>query len=244
MKKKMEEPLKNKWSTPVFVVAFVLLFLVVAALAFFFYSQYSKTKELLNQKDAAVKEAKSLVEEVAKLAVLPSKEQPTIATVQDKTKLKNQTFFAQAENGDKVLIYTAAKKAILYRPSVKRIVEFGPINIVASNQENNSSVQASSSAAVSPPPATQSVKVAVYNGTKVPGLAAATEATLKEKIPSVQVVEKSNTKNDYSKTLVIDLTGLNKLSATQIAGALNGEVASFPQGEVKPATDILVIVGQ
>ena len=83
-----------------------MLFLVVAALAFFFYAQYNKTKALLNQKDAAVKEAKSLIEEVSKLAILPSKEQPTIATVQDKTKLQNQTFFSQAENGDKVLIYT------------------------------------------------------------------------------------------------------------------------------------------
>lgn len=72
-------------------------------------------------------ENKQLVDKVGKLLVLPSDEEPTIATVSDLTKLKNQAFFAKAQFGDKVLIYNRAKKAILYRPSNNQIIELAPL---------------------------------------------------------------------------------------------------------------------
>ncbi len=78
-------------------------------------------------------ERKRLVEEVGKIIELPQ-ETPTIATVSDVEKLRNQTFFSKAQNGDKVLIFTDSKKAILYRPSEKRIIEVGIVNI--RQQEN------------------------------------------------------------------------------------------------------------
>lgn len=72
-------------------------------------------------------ETKDLVQSVGKLMALPTDETPSVATVTDKEKLKDQPFFANAENGDKVLIYTKAKKAILYRPSTNKVVEVMPI---------------------------------------------------------------------------------------------------------------------
>lgn len=54
---------------------------------------------------------------------LPAGEQPTLATVADQEKLKGQDFFSHAQNGDKLLIYPKAKKAILYRPSTGKIIE-------------------------------------------------------------------------------------------------------------------------
>ena len=59
--------------------------------------------------------------------VLPD-EEPALATVEDKTKL-NSEFLRSAEDGDKLLIYQGAKKVILYRPSIDRIIEVGPISI-------------------------------------------------------------------------------------------------------------------
>ena len=56
-----------------------------------------------------------------------------MATVSDLEKLKDQPFFAKAKIGDKVLIYTDAKKAILYDPVNDKIVEVAPINIGNSN---------------------------------------------------------------------------------------------------------------
>lgn len=64
---------------------------------------------------------------VARHYVLPD-EEPALATVEDKTKL-NSEFLRSAENGDKLLIYQGAKKVILYRPSIDRIIEVGPISI-------------------------------------------------------------------------------------------------------------------
>jgi len=60
---------------------------------------------------------------------LPKDEEPTIATVLDKEKLKDQLFFAKAENGDKVIIYSKNQKAILYRPSINKIIDVAPISI-------------------------------------------------------------------------------------------------------------------
>ena len=68
-----------------------------------------------------------VVSEVSRHYVLPTGEQPTLATVSDVEKVRSQSFFAHANNGDEVLIYAKAKKAILYRPSIDRILEIAPL---------------------------------------------------------------------------------------------------------------------
>lgn len=70
---------------------------------------------------------KSLVKEVGKFVDLPN-ETPRIVTVFDADKLRSQPFFAKAENNDQVLIYEKAKKAILYRPSTKKLIEVAIYN--------------------------------------------------------------------------------------------------------------------
>jgi uncharacterized protein HemX len=68
-------------------------------------------------------ESKQLNTEVSQLVVLPTDEIPSIATVADATKLKQQSSgFENAQNGDKLLIYAKAKQIIVYRPSVKKVV--------------------------------------------------------------------------------------------------------------------------
>lgn len=94
----------------------------------------SENSKLKNPQEQARIQTESLVKEVGALTVLPSDETPTVATVADAGKLKNQAFFKDAQNGDKVLIYTKAKKAILYRPTTKKIVEIAPVNIGASEK--------------------------------------------------------------------------------------------------------------
>ena len=73
-------------------------------------------------------EANALVAKVSKLMVLPADETPTIATVTDIEAVKDQPFFANAQNDDKVLIYQKAGKAILYRESENKIIEVGAVN--------------------------------------------------------------------------------------------------------------------
>jgi hypothetical protein len=60
--------------------------------------------------------------------LLPTNEEPAVATVTDKTKLTTP-FLKSAENGDKVIIYEKNKIAFIYRPSRDRIVAVGPVMI-------------------------------------------------------------------------------------------------------------------
>ena len=113
------------------VVWGILAVLVVVALgaAVYFYVQLNQLRE--DPQKVAQEEAKTLVTKVGKLIVLPEGEEPTVATVTDPNLLKDQPFFANAKAGDKVLIYTNARKAILYNPEENKIVEVAPVNIGA-----------------------------------------------------------------------------------------------------------------
>ena len=109
------------------VLILLLVAVVSTALAAYFYQQANALKQ--NPQSQAQKEAQELVSRVSQLIVLPEGEVPTIATVQDPEVLKEQPFFARAKKGDKVLIYTNARKAILYDPDNNKIVEVAPVNI-------------------------------------------------------------------------------------------------------------------
>lgn len=91
------------------------------------YNEYLRLKQ--DPSKVAQEEVNKLVAQVSKLIILPEGEVPTVATVADPARLKDQAFFAKAKTGDKVLVYTNAKKAILYNPESNKIVEVAPINI-------------------------------------------------------------------------------------------------------------------
>lgn len=193
------------------------------------YAQYQKAQTEIkkikaNPQSVVQEETKALVDKVGLLMTLPDKETPTIATVSDVSKLKDQPFFAKAQNGDKVLIYTQAKKAILYRESTNKIIDVAPVNIGQA----------------------QTIKVALYNGSKTTGLTSSIEQQLKQQVNNIEIVAKENAaKDNYSKTIVIDLTGARKDAATQLAQLLGGEVGSLPTGESKPeGAEILVILAK
>lgn len=111
----------------------VLLLALVLVGGVLGYQKYSELKrenqKLSNPQEAARVETDKLKASVAQLIEIPANEQPTVATVVDASKLKNQAFFRSAENGDKVLLFPQAKKAVLYRPSTNKIIEVAPINI-------------------------------------------------------------------------------------------------------------------
>jgi hypothetical protein len=125
----------------IFILTFVVLLSIGGYRA---YSKYDDLKrenqKLSNPEQAARQESERIKSEVARLIDVPQEEDPTIATVVDASKLTGQAFFKNAQNGDKVLMYAQAKKAILYRPSITKIIEVAPINI-GDNQNTNKDAQ-------------------------------------------------------------------------------------------------------
>lgn len=65
--------------------------------------------------------------EVGKTVELPKDEEPIWMTVTDPKKRSDQPFFTEAEVGDKVIIFSKSRKAVLYRPSEKRVIQIGPL---------------------------------------------------------------------------------------------------------------------
>jgi len=119
------KPQKNTIVTLISVIIFVILIGLIAV----FYLKNKTLQSQLNQTSAEVEknEVQNIIAEVSSLMILPQNERPTVATISDVDQLKGQSFFANAKNGDKVLIYRESKKAILYDPNVKKIVEVAPL---------------------------------------------------------------------------------------------------------------------
>lgn len=223
-------PMPRKFT---FIVYFILITGVIGAstAAYYFYNQYKQASNSQLQND---KELAALKASVSKLLVLPD-EEPVIATVTDKTKLEQQAFFKFAENGDKVLIFQKASKAVLYRPSVNKIVDITALNAVTSTSEDQSTAD---SDLVSP------VTVAIYNGTTTSGMAVKLEQKLLNTVSDSSVVIKSNAaRTDYLSTVVVDVTKKNTSKAIEIAESIGAKVGEIPAGEQLPQADILIIAG-
>lgn len=232
--------------------------------AAYFYHEY----RTVSSGGAGQNELETVTERLSKIADLPTGETPTLATVTDKTKLSEQSFFARAENGDKVLLYQAARQAFLYRPSTGKLVNVAPINVkdevaVASGTSDAALSTASESVAgiqteASPTTDTESeageksailaekAKVALYNGTEKVGITNDFEKDFLDSNSDVEVVAKEPAaKKDYQLTIVIDVSGKQSALARSIAEDAGTSVEPVPEGESVPdGTDILVIVGK
>ncbi|MBM3206512.1 MAG: hypothetical protein FJZ43_02735 [Candidatus Staskawiczbacteria bacterium] len=122
-----EEASKSKKFLFVF---FILAIIILCVGLFLIFKSYNFSK---NTQSSSQDKAQNIVEKVSKLVILPENETPTIATVTDPGKLKDQPFFSGAKEGFKVLIYANSKKAVLYDPFLNKVVQIGPIIIGDTN---------------------------------------------------------------------------------------------------------------
>lgn len=173
------------------------------------------------------KEMEHIKSKVSKLAIIPTDEEPTLATVSDKTKLSDP-ILAQAENGDKVLLFYKSKRVFVYRPSTHRIVNIAPLILDPSAQEVEGS------------------RIIVRNGNGNNALAESLRSKLQEKYPSAKISTlEPAARQNYPQTIVIDMTEGKKYNlVTNLMQHLGAGRGILPTGESKPEnTDILIIVG-
>lgn len=210
-----------------------VLVVLAAIIATLFYLQAEEAKKLLKASSAgSADQTKELIKKVGELIELPGGETPTVATVTDVEKLKGQAFFAKAQKGDKVLIFEKAGKAVLYRPSTGKIIEYAPINI--ESQGNKSTIKKIDF---------KNLTVAIYTAPGKSELAVSSEKKIKDKYPEVNIVTKEEASSSaYQDNIAIDLVGGKADQAEALAGVVGGRTGAFPEGELRPDADILIIV--
>lgn len=132
-------------SRKMLIICLVLILVGLVYANYIFTNQHKSKVSLTNDKipDLIINPKKdnlsdkgeitSLLDKVNNLIELPYDEEPSIATVTNIDKLKDQPFFSRAKNGDRVIIYTQSKKAIIYRPSTNKLVEAGSVDIMVSD---------------------------------------------------------------------------------------------------------------
>ncbi len=181
-----------------------------------------------------------LLAKVGRLIVLPSGETPTIASVVDAEKLKNeQAFYRDVQNDDLVLIYPQAQKAFIYRPSTDVLVNVGPVYM------NNEATSAP--ATEEPTTPVEPISVEVRNGVNKAGLAAALRDELAtSEAYTVEKIGDAGNKN-YTEYVLVDL-GLadNQKPALATLEAKYGvkAVTELPAGEATTDAKLLIIIGQ
>lgn len=117
---------KNTLKNRVAQVLAIIIVVIVVGTGLAIHSHRSKTTDPSGQ--SLINDT---VNKVGKLILLPTGEQPTLAVVNDASKYNNVAFFKNAANGDRLLVYAQAHEAILYRPSINKIIAVAPLNATA-----------------------------------------------------------------------------------------------------------------
>ncbi len=201
------------------IAAAALFCVAVAGGAYYLIS--TKLVHPRSQKDAMLQ----AVSRVGEHIILPTDETPTYGTVADASKLKDQTFFKQAANNDELLIYQKAKLTILYRPSIDKIVNIGPLIIGSSGSAYITS------------------RFAIKNGSGKPESSDMLASRLRQLYPNATISSIQAASRSYPGTIAIDLTKKNQPLDEQVADSLGIKAGQPPLGEALPAGDILIIIG-
>lgn len=110
----------------------LIISILIIGVVFLVYGYLDTRNELnkaKNPQETAKEETKELVAKISQFLELPANESPTVATISDEDRLSTQPFFKNAQNGDKVLVYTNSEMAILYRPSTGKVVQYAPVSL-------------------------------------------------------------------------------------------------------------------
>ena len=81
----------------------------------------------INNNQMSDKQITTLVKKVSKIMMIPD-EKPVIANINQAEELmKEQDFYVGSKNGDYLIVFTGAKKAIIYREDENKIINVGPV---------------------------------------------------------------------------------------------------------------------
>lgn len=218
------------------IVILVLIILIFSGIGLYLYSDKITSLNLLGGSEEEI-EAENLISTVGEKFLLPD-EIPTIATVSDKGQLLGQEFFKNAENGDKVLIYQSSGIAILYRPSIDKIINVGPVALEQSQIDAQN--QATTSADVENLP---TAEIIILNGTTTVGLTQEAASALSD-VDAIEITDRTDAVGKpYEETLIVVLNSKMAVQGSMIQEIIGGNIESeLPEDETVKA-DIVIILG-
>ena len=213
---------------------YIIILLILIGISVFFFLQYKSVKDSNINPN---KELKEVTEQASRIYDLP-KGKATLITVESTKEFAGQEFFSDAEIGDKILIYTSAQQAIIYRPSTNKLVNVGPISI--SNKETKTSDTSSTTTPTSAvPPLSNCVSVDIIarnnNSDK-------TTARLNTDYSGKVTTKQISSDVAISKTIIVVNNETSKELASEIATTLKGQVGETPEGLPTSTADIVVYV--
>lgn len=193
----------------IIAVIFIALVLSVAVAALFY---INRTDKILTDEQ--------IITSVNKVLKIEGDGNPAILTINDKTKANQaQPFLDIAEEGDKVLLYYKAKKAVLYRPSGNQIIREGSFT----------------------PP---SAKIFIRKGTNDDDKIKNVESKL-EQVNEVELISQdSSPRQDYEGVTLVSVTDRYDDKLQELEKIFGVEAQRLPAGESFPEADILIIVGR
>ncbi len=122
---KSTKKISKKTMIKIVSACIIIALLVVMAISY----QKNNTPE---KKELA--QTNMLLKNIGKHHLVPN-EQPIIATINEADMLiKEQPFYANVQNGDKLVIFPIAQKAIIYSPKLDVIINSGPF-IISESQK-------------------------------------------------------------------------------------------------------------
>ncbi|HSX35791.1 MAG TPA: hypothetical protein VLH84_02545 [Patescibacteria group bacterium] len=173
------------------------------------------------------KELTRVKAQVGALMILPTDEEPTLASVTDKAKLTNLFLKSKAENGDKVLIYVKNHTVIIYRPGVNKIAAVGTVT---------------SDPAL---PEAKGATITVMDGADDPAKTQAVIANIQAAYPDLKVTDGGmSNRHDFPTTIVIDNTNQKDNLVDALAKITSGKRGVVPLSEGTASTDLEIIVGK
>lgn len=122
--------IKHRKLPMILLTAVIVVLLAIIGVLAWKYQQANKD-EAAENKETSLR----IIDKISDLYLVPTNEEPTVALVQDKSKLGNQEFFKKAQNGDYLIIYQKDKIAMIYREKDNKLVNVGPVNLDSQNPE-------------------------------------------------------------------------------------------------------------
>lgn len=165
----------------------------------------------------------TIISQVGEHIVLPVNETPTLASVEDQSKLQS-SLKKMADTGDQLLIYEKAGYIIVYRPSIDKVVSVQPLLFGKQGNPN------------------LNVTVGIQNGSGSEEVLSKFISRLYEAYPNIRLISKSDTPRQFPATIIFGSEQGDSL-ASQIGEGLGIKAGQAPQGIGRGSEAVTIIVG-